>query len=58
MAKQQIQYINIDGIMVARCFDDIDREAEKLGKYLGNRNTHRTNQAIDYSENELSKLFD
>ena len=55
--KTKREFIIIDGIQVCRDIDDIDREAEKLGKHIGNRNTNRIRQSVDYSEYELSKIF-
>jgi hypothetical protein len=55
--KTAREFIVVDGITVCREIDDIDIEAEKLGKHIGNRNYSRTRQAIDYNEYELSKIF-
>lgn len=51
------KFIMIDGIMVCREIDDIDREAERLGKYIPNHTTKRTRQAIDVNQVEFNKLF-
>ena len=55
--KTEREFIVIDGIMVCREIDDIDIEAERIGKHIGNRNTNRTRQAIDVNQVAFDKLF-
>ena len=57
MMRTERDFIVIDGIMVCREIDDIDREAERIGKYIPNHTTKRTRQAIDVNQVEFDKLF-